>query len=274
MRFACFQGPASPDTPEGNLGLLARVAKSARNQGAKLLVTPELFLTGYAIGAHAVGRVAEPMDGPSVAAAAQIARKESIALALGFPERDGSNVYNAVVVVGTDGTVLARYRKTHLFGDVDREQFSEGGIEPPIFEIDGFKIGLLICYDVEFPENVRALALQGADFVIVPTALMQPFDVVALTIIPARAYENQVYLAYVDRCGREGPFDYCGLSCVVGPDGSDLARAGRGEELIFADLDRRTLEQSRRLNTHLKDRRPELYRRLGEGMATDDRKKT
>ena len=98
---------------------------------------------------------------------------------MGFPERDGSNVYNAVVVVGADGTVLARYRKTHLFGDVDREQFSEGGIEPPIFEIDGFKIGLLICYDVEFPENVRALALQGADFVIVPTALMQPFDVVA-----------------------------------------------------------------------------------------------
>ena len=125
--------------------------------------------------------------------------------------------------------------------------------------------GLLICYDVEFPETVRAHALNGAELVIVPTALMRPFDVVARIVVPARAYENQLFIAYVDRCGREGPFDYCGLSCVVGPDGSDLARAGRGEELIFADLDRSALEQSRKINTHLNDRRPELYGRLSEG---------
>ena len=96
----------------------------------------------------------------------------------------------------------------------------------------GSSQGLLICYDVEFPENVRALALGGADFVIVPTALMQPFDVVARTIVPARAYENQLFLAYVDRCGREGAFDYCGLSCVGTPRvGTRTRRPKRGTDL-------------------------------------------
>lgn len=265
MRIACFQGPEHADTPAGNLALLTRVATQARDGGADLLIAPELFLTGYAIGAEAARRLAEPMAGTSIAAARHIAHEQGIALAFGFPERDGSDVYNTVVVIGADGAVLASYRKTHLFGDVDREQFADGGALPGLFEIGGFKAGLLICYDVEFPENVRAHALNGADLVIVPTALMQPFDVVANTIVPARAYENQVFIAYVDRCGSEGPFDYCGLSCVVGPDGSDLARAGRGEELVFADLDRAALEQSRRINTHLTDRRPELYAGLSQG---------
>lgn len=265
MRIACFQGPEHADTPEGNIALLERVAEKACAGGAALVVAPELFLTGYAIGADAARRLAEPIDGTSIRAARHIAREKKVALAFGFPERAGDAVYNTAIVIGADGTVLASYRKTHLFGDVDREQFSDSLMAPGLFEIGGFKAGLLICYDVEFPENVRAHALNGADLVIVPTALMQPFDVVAKTIVPARAYENQVFLAYVDRCGSEGQFDYCGLSCVVGPDGSDLARAGRGEELIFADLDRAQLEQSRRINTHLTDRRPELYGRLSEG---------
>ncbi len=265
MRIACFQGPEHADTPQGNLARLDRIAEQARAAGAALLIAPELFLTGYAIGAEAVGRLAEPIDGASILAARRIAREKSIALAFGFPERDGAHVYNTALVIGADGAVVASYRKSHLFGDVDRAQFSESGVEPGIFEIGGFLAGLLICYDVEFPETVRAHALNGAELVIVPTALMRPFDVVARIVVPARAYENQLFIAYVDRCGREGPFDYCGLSCVVGPDGSDLARAGRGEELIFADLDRSALEQSRKINTHLNDRRPELYGRLSEG---------
>lgn len=263
MRIACFQGPEFPDTPAGNLARLKGVATEARAAGADILVAPELFLTGYAIGADAVGKLAEPLDGPSVREASRIASSVGIALIFGLPERSANGqISNTSVAVGADGAILGSYRKTHLFGDVDREQFSPGDEEPPIFDFGGLKIAMLICYDVEFPENVRALALRGADMVIVPTALMQPFDVVAKIVVPARAYENQLFLAYVDHCGREGQFDYCGLSCVVGPDGSDIARAGRGEELIFADIDPAQLRASRRMNTHLEDRRPELYSRV------------
>jgi predicted amidohydrolase len=268
MRIACFQGPGQTDTPKGNLARLAHVARESRAGGAELLVCPEMFLTGYAIGVEAVDRLAEPIDGPSVGTARQIAKDAGIALVFGFPERAGGSVYNAAVAIGADGVLLSSYRKTHLFGDVDREQFSRGGTAPHVFEVGGIKAGLLICYDVEFPENVRHHALNGVELVIVPTALMQPFDVVARTVVPARAFENQVFVAYADRCGHEGSFDYCGLSCVVGPDGQDLARAGRGEELILADLDRNAMSASRRINAYLTDRRPELYGSISRGTRT------
>ena len=264
MRITCFQGPEKPDTPQGNLDLLARVASTARGKGAELLIVPELFLTGYAIGATEVARLAEPLGGVALTVVAGIAKANGLAIIVGFPEMSEGAVYNAAAAFDAQGQLLACYRKTHLFGDLDKGQFSACAEPPQLFDIGGFKVGMLICYDVEFPENTRALALLGADLVVVPTALMRPFDVVANILVPARAYENQVYMAYVDRCGTEADFEYCGLSCVVGPDGTDLARAGRGEELIVADIDLSALRQSRQINTHIQDRRPALYRRLTE----------
>jgi predicted amidohydrolase len=268
MRIACFQGPEVADIPAGNLARLKRVAGEARRRGAALLICPELYLTGYAIGADAIAKLAEPLDGASVKTACAIAAEAGIALVFGLPESDGPRIYNTAVAIGADGKVLARYRKTHLFGAVDREQFSPGSSPPAIFELGGLRAAMLICYDIEFPENVRMAALRGAEFIIAPTALMRPYDVVANVIVPARAFENQLFFAYVDRCGREDNFDYCGLSCVAGPDGSILARAGSGEELILADLDPVKLARSRHLNTHLEDRRPELYAGLAQGTET------
>jgi predicted amidohydrolase len=144
------------------------------------------------------------------------------------------------------------------------DMFRAGESLPAVIELDGIRVGLLICYDVEFPETVRLLALQGVDLVAVPTALMEPFEVVVRTIVPARAVENQVFLAYANRCGREGNLRYCGLSCVVGPDGADLVRAGRGEELVFADLHLDSLRAARMLSPYLRDRRPELYAPLAD----------
>ena len=210
--------------------------------------------------------------GPSFAAAAAIARKTDLALLYGYPEQGpGGAVYNAVRLVGRDGRGLANYRKCHLFGELDRGMFRAGAGPSALVDLDGVRIGLLICYDVEFPESVRLLALAGADLVAVPTALMDPFEVVARTVVPARAVENQVFLAYANRCGAEGDLRYCGQSCVVGPDGADLARAGRGEELILADLDLEHLAASRRDNTYLADRRPELYGALADAARTRSR---
>lgn len=265
MRIACLQGPMLSGTPGANLALLARKARLARDKGADLLITPEMFLTGYALGAARVAQLAEPLDGPSLTLVAAMARDIGLAIVLGFAERSVGQVYNAAVAFDDRGQVLTCYRKTHLFGAVDLDQFARSDALPSIFTIGQVKVGLLICYDVEFPENVRHLALEGANLVVVPTALMRPFDVVANIIVPARAYENQVYLAYVDRCGTEADFDYCGLSAIIGPDGAALARAGRGEELIIADIDMDVLRASRRINTHLQDRRPPLYRRLTQG---------
>jgi len=161
--------------------------------------------------------------------------------------------------VGSDGSTLAHYRKTHLFGELDRDLFAPGDDLVVQFALGGLTCGLAICYDMEFPEVARAHADAGTDVLLAPTGLMAPFEVVSTVLVPARAYENQLFAVYVNRCDVEGDLHYCGLSCAIGPDGSDLARAGAGEELVVVDLDPDLLARSRAINTHLADRRTDLY---------------
>lgn len=260
MRIALLQcAPGAPDTAAG-LARLDDAAGRAAAAGAALLVTPEMFLTGYAIGAEAVARLAERADGPAAAAAADICRRHGIAMLYGYPERAGDAVYNAARLIGNDGAALANYRKTHLFGDLDRAQFSAGNLPSPVVELGGLRVGFAICYDIEFPEVARGLALAGADTILVPTANMVPFDSVATRLVPARAEENTVFVAYANYVGREADLTYCGQSCMAGPDGSDLARAGAAEEtLLVVDLDPARLTAVRSTLTYLRDRRPDLY---------------
>jgi predicted amidohydrolase len=260
MRIALFQGPEGPGDVAANLEALDARAAEAGRRGAQLLICPEMFLSGYNIGAEAAARLSEPADGPSVARACALARRHGVALLFGYPERGPSGVvYNAARLIGADGRPLANYRKRHLFGDLDRRMFRADDGQLSVVPLGELRVGILICYDVEFPESVRMLALQGVDLVAVPTALMTPFEVAARLLVPARAVENQVFVAYANRCGREGELTYCGLSCVTGPDGADLARAGTGEGLLVADLDLDHLRASRAQYPYLVDRRPELY---------------
>ena len=129
-----------------------------------------------------------------------------------------------------------------------------------VVEFGGLKVALAVCYDIEFPEVARALALAGAEAILVPTANMAPFHSVATRLVPARAEENTVFVAYANYVGCEAAFEYCGLSCVAGPDGADLARARTEETLLIADLDRERLDAARSQLTYLRDRRPGLYR--------------
>jgi predicted amidohydrolase len=217
-----------------------------------------MFLTGYAIGDD-IARLAEPADGDSADAIAEIATRHGVAVAYGYPEREGETVHNSAQLISADGTRLANYRKTHLFGCFERDHFTPG-VQPVVqAELNGLRVGLMICYDVEFPENVRAHALAGTDLLVVPTAQMHPFQFVAESVVPVRAFENQMYVAYVNRVGPEGEFEFVGLSTLAGPDGIARTRAGRGEELVLADADPDFLAASREANPYLKDRRPGLY---------------
>ncbi|MGW5722897.1 carbon-nitrogen hydrolase family protein [Amycolatopsis sp. NPDC003865] len=242
MRVAIHQGP---------IDALPRV-------DADLLVTAEMSTTGYHIGAR-THELAEPADGPTAARMAAWARETGTALVYGYPETDGEHVYNSVQLVDPAGR-RTNYRKTHLFGDLDKKWFTPGD-EPVVqAEVGGVRVGLLICYDVEFPELVRAHALAGTELLAVPTALMSPYELVAETLVPARAYESQLFVAYANRCDVEQELTYCGRSRVAAPTGAVLARAGSGPALITAEVTRDALAASRLENTHLADRRPDLYR--------------
>jgi predicted amidohydrolase len=258
MRTALLQSSGRPGSVDGNLKALDEAAGRAAAAGAGLLAAPEMFLTGYAIGDD-IARLAEPADGDSADAVAEIAARHGVAIAYGYPERSGDTVFNSAQLISATGDRLANYRKTHLFGCFERDHFTPG--EQPVVqaELNGVRVGLMICYDVEFPENVRAHALAGTDLLIVPTAQMHPFQFVAESMIPVRAFENQMYVAYVNRVGQEGEFEFVGLSTLAGPDGVARARAGRGEELVFADADPAFVAASREANPYLTDRRPGLY---------------
>lgn len=265
MKIAICQTEGTHEGVGANLDFLADTAARAARQGARLLILPEMFLTGYHIGCERVNRLAELPDGTSAHRIDTIAHYAGIAILYGYPERAGSEVFNAARLVDANGNQCMNYRKTHLFGTVDRSCFSAGDTHSPVVDLDGLRVGVLVCYDLEFAENARILALAGADLIAVPTALMHPYAFVAQTLVAARAFENQVFVAYANRCGRERDFEYTGLSCVIAPDGTELARAGEGEDVIFATLDRQCLADSRRLNTHLRDRRPDLYADLVAG---------
>jgi predicted amidohydrolase len=257
MKIALYQGPGRlNDVPSGFVHLREQ-AVLAKAQGADLLILPEMYLSGYNIGAQAALAQAIPQSG--LAPAQEAAKSLNIALVFGYPELVGGKVANAAVLIGPDGRILLNYRKSHLFGELDRQMFAETGAEFPVTELNGAKIGLLICYDIEFPEPARRLALAGADLILIPTAQMEPYEQVARHVIPARAYENQVYIAYANHSGVENGLGYIGLSSICGPNGAVLALAGTGEEMLFADTNATHQTTVRQADPFFKDRRPELY---------------
>ena len=187
MRIALLQGPAETPDPDAGLAAVADAARRAAAAGARLLVTPEMSLTGYAIGAQRVAELAEPVPGPLTDRVAAIAAEHDLAIAVGLPVRTPAGVANTVVVVDRDGSLLAGYAKAHLYGDVDRDAFVPGDVGVVQFRLDDLTVGILVCYDVEFPEAVRAHALAGTELLVVPTGLMDPYGHVGTVLVPARA---------------------------------------------------------------------------------------
>ncbi|MDI3331356.1 MAG: carbon-nitrogen hydrolase family protein [Micrococcus sp.] len=236
MRIAVWQCRPHPLDREENLARLRSAAGRAAGQDADVLVVPEMFTTGYDITPQDTHRLAEPFDGPTARRIAGLTTRTGIAVAYGYPERaaDGT-VYNAAQLIA-DGRTVLRHRKMHLFEDLDRTRFAAGDQPPAVADFRGHRVALLICYDVEFPESVRAAAVRGADIVLVPTANMVGYEIVSRTLVPARAYENGVHVAYANYCGSEGDLDYAGLSVICGPDGAADSLPAAGEDLLVVEV--------------------------------------
>jgi len=257
MKLAIYQCAGHFLNVSANLELLAQTAASASAQGADFLVLPELFLSGYNVGDD-IHQVGEAQDGDAIARACTIAKDHKISLLFGYIERGDQQFYNSAALIDETGTLVGNYRKTHLFGPEEQRLFHPGD-RWVVQDIAGLRVGVLICYDVEFPEAVRTLALQGAQLIAVPTAIMAPFFPVPNLVVPCRAFENQVFVAYVNRVGDERELSYFGLSCVVDPLGKDLVRLGVEESLQLVEIDARAIAPEQMGYDYLRERRPELY---------------
>lgn len=253
IRMAALQMQTAGTDIAANLARIETAALEAAQAGATLLLTPELGVTSYG-GGRQILDLAEPVDGPIVNRLGDIARQTGVAIVAGFAERAGATVYNSAVY--TDGaTPPSVYRKSHLYGDYERGLFSPEKPSTCLFTHRGMKLGMLICYDVEFPENVRRLAQAGVEMILVPTATPKGSSgtFISEKMIAVRAFENQIFIAYANNIGRDGAFDYAGLSVIAAPDGALLASAGVAEELLTADIDPELYTRSRSENSYLAD---------------------
>lgn len=262
MKIAAWQAVGVAGDLPGNLQRLAAAAFSARAEGADILVTPELFSTGYA-----PAQVFDT-DGEAIRVElAEIARNANLALVASAVDRDLDERFISASFFDAEGTERTRYRKSYLFGEEERSVFVPGSAAPEVVEYAGLRVALGICYDVEFPEFVRGAARRGAEALLIPTAVPTTGDVdglpanrtynadrISTLMVPCRAMENGIFIAYANHAGP----DFTGLSCISGPHGNVLAQAERGESMLFAHFDSAEVQRARRINTYLRDFRDDL----------------
>ncbi|MGJ9425657.1 nitrilase-related carbon-nitrogen hydrolase [Nesterenkonia halotolerans] len=258
MRIALMQDTARPLELEHNLALIDAAAEQAGSSGAELLLTPELFAFGYVPAQIREQVSAEAVDGAR-SRLQKIARTRGIAMVFSLPGGESPEERGITAALADEyGAVLAEYQKVQLYGPEEKAAFRPGQKPPSVTSYRGMNLGLLVCYDVEFPEMVRAAAARGAELVLVPTALAGDEASVPGVLLPARAIENGISLAYANHCGMEADLDFDGCSVVVGPSGQPLGELGTEPGLLVVDVPAAAEESGSA--DYLQDRRADLHR--------------
>lgn len=293
IRLGIYQAQAAcgEGATEKNMARLEEAVKTATKYGVQLLAFPELYVPGYTLSPEEAKEVAEFKDGPSITKAREIAKNNNMALIVPYAgkvkEPDGSlQYYDSIAVVSEKGELLDSYKKTHLYGQQERDNWSFGNSNYPVHAIFGFPVGVLNCYECEFPELARILALRGAKLIVGPTAADNyytlpdgkrsavPYPDVARILLPAQAYFNNIFFAYANRCGYEqrgkDEWHYRGNSIVCGPHGDVIVEAShRQDTLLVADClpAYYGMIHPAPKYYYLKDRRPKQYGELTDPQA-------
>lgn len=231
-----------------------------RAAGADLLVLPELCNSGYNFrSAEEAWETAEEIhDGVFVQYLVSLCQKHGFHIVSGLNEREGDRLYNSAVLIGPQG-YEGKYRKLHLFLN-EKDHFRPGDVGLPVFDIGECKVGMLVCFDWQFPEAWRILALKGADIICHPANLVLPG--LAQRAVPIHALTNRIFVVTANRIGTEGDLTFTGLSTIADPTGKVLHQAlPEKEEVGLIDID---LVQARDKNVTVRnhifaDRRPEEY---------------
>ncbi|WP_307610795.1 nitrilase-related carbon-nitrogen hydrolase [Pseudarthrobacter sp. W1I19] len=260
MLLALLQANAVVMDLDANCAAIDEAAGTAVAAGAKVLLTPELFPTGYS--PRRVRAELDPAVLPELRTRlAGIARRHRIGLVYSLPRVSPQGEWHiSATLLDTKGTNLLTYDKIHLFGPEERAAFGPAARPPAVVSFNGIPTSMVICYDVEFPEAVRAAAVAGAELLLVPTALAHGYDEVPQVLLRARALESQLTIAYANHSGVEEGCRFLGGSVIAGPDGSLLAAAGEEPELLYAEVDQDAAARARSEVPYLAERRPDLYR--------------
>ena len=293
LRLAVYQGKGAAGTSEAiseNIARLEQIVDTAKTYNAHLVSFPELYLSGYAITPETAHELAMDVTDDNLMQVASIARKYETGIICPYPERarvsGETRFYDSIAVFAADGSLLKNYRKTHLWGPDEKKiwsagyKFEEEGEAYTSFFINDFPVAVLNCYEAEFFELSRILALKGARLIVIPTAAddstllstgkwtTKPYPDVSRTLIPAHAYENSIFISYSNRCQEETLNGktigkYLGNSMVANPHGELMVAANNEVTLLLADCIPADYGATHPEDTsYLDDRRTELYRDL------------
>ena len=260
MRISCVQIDVAFACPEENFLRAHALIDSAMDNQPDVIVLPETWNTGFFPKDHLPSLC--DRDGTRVKEEiGALAKKHRVNIVAGSVSnlRDGK-IYNTAMVFDREGTCIASYDKTHLFSPMGENAYYTPGDHLCRFTLDGVQCGLIICYDIRFPELTRSLAVQGLDMLFV----VSQWTTVRLphlrTLTTARAIENQMFVVCCNACGNAGDTVYGGNSAIIDPWGETLALAGESEQLLLADCDLNVLTNIRSLIPVFRDRKTELYR--------------
>ena len=251
-----------------NIDRMKKNIEEAKKRGANIIIFPELSLTGYMVR-DLVYELAEPIPGPSVKLLEEIAKKESIYVVFGMVEQSEKAravLHNTAVLLGPEG-FIGKYQKLHLptHSVFEEKRYFRLGYQTPVFETSIGKLGLMVCYDVFFPEISRLLRLKGAELIICisasPARRRRFFEV----LTTARAIENTVFLAYVNLVGVEDGLQFWGGSRLIAPNGSIIKQAKYDDEdLVIGSINHVDSQRTEIFVPTLRDLRPELFSSLRE----------
>jgi predicted amidohydrolase len=251
-----------------NIQKIDEYTAKAKQQGADLIIFPELSLTGYTIRDD-LFELAEKIPGPSTNAIEKIAKKHEAHIVFGMPEiseKTQATIYNTAVLVGPKG-YIGKYRKMHLptHSVFEEKRYFRPGYQAATFGTELGKIGLIICYDIFFPEACRLTRLEGAQLIVCISASPAIRRAFFETLTAARAIENVAFLAYVNLVGIEDGLQFWGGSRLIAPNGRIIAKAKYDEEdLVIGEVNYADIKPVETFVPTLKDLRPELFEKLKE----------
>ncbi|GAA4857500.1 carbon-nitrogen family hydrolase [Paenibacillus vulneris] len=257
---ALLQMDVAIGEPEKNFAKLETMLSEAVEGEPKpdVIIFPEMWNTGYAL--EQIHELADPNGEQTAALLSEFSRKHGVNIIGGsIAEKKGDDIFNTIYAFDREGKPVADYSKIHLFRLMDEEKYLKEGGRIGQLQLDGVPAGMMICYDIRFPELSRKLALGGAQILFVPAEWPNPRLHHWRTLLTARAIENQMFVVSCNRVGISGTTEFFGHSMVIDPWGEILVEGGESEAVLRAEIDLELVSQVRNKIPVFEDRRPALY---------------
>ncbi len=259
MKIAILQFDIHFSDPAVNRKKVLEMIDKASGEKPDVVVLPEMWNTSYNF--KAICQNADEFGQPTLNTLSKKAKQYNLNIVAGsIADNQDGKIYNRAYVFNREGTVVHSYDKIHLVRHVQEDQYISSGNGIEVFELEGVKCGILICYDLRFPELSRTLALKGAEVIFAPVQWFETRIDHYEILCKARALENQIYFVTANRIGQEFKAIFPGKSMVVNPWGEIIGQMGSSEEILYCDLDLSLVQRTRQKITCHQDRRPDLYK--------------